>query len=187
MPMNTARINASHERLLKRQRKHQEKNDDSQALPITDLLRQTFACPETSLASPTAAGDGFPEGLESIQYVMTYQFGPLFVGFTEYPINVHFDNDVRRVIMQKESSCEELLKSKELKEDGNKLFKIMDYRLALNAYEKSMQFLCVFVPLNENDAHLIKELAIAINLNITARWLKLNDFNLAKRNINVTW
>ncbi|KAJ8438019.1 hypothetical protein Cgig2_030000 [Carnegiea gigantea] len=106
---------------------------------------------------------------------------PLFVDFTEEQIKDHFDDDVRRIIMEMESSCEALVKLKMLKEEGNKLLKTKDYRLAIITYEKAMQFLCVSVSLNENEATLMKELAIAINLNIAACWLKLLEFELAKQ------
>ncbi|KAJ8435849.1 hypothetical protein Cgig2_029604 [Carnegiea gigantea] len=69
-----------------------------------------------------------------------------------------------------------------LKEEGNKLFKTKAYWSALNRYEKSIQYLCVVVLENENDAIVIDELAIAMKLNIAACWLKLKEFEL---NVNV--
>lgn len=119
-------------------------------------------------------------GLESILFVMDSPFSPLFVDFTEEQIKDHFDDDVRRIIMEMESPCEALVNSKMLKGEGNKLFKTKNYRLALIAYEKATQFLCVSIPLNENEATLMDELAIAINLNIAVCWLKLQEFELAK-------
>ncbi|KAJ8444473.1 hypothetical protein Cgig2_024037 [Carnegiea gigantea] len=88
--------------------------------------------------------------------------------------------------MEMESPCDALVKSKDLKEEGEFL-KTKDYRLALYLYEKSMQFLCVCVcvcvcvPRSENDAVLIEDLAITINLNTATCCLKLNEFELAKR------
>ena len=52
-------------------------------------------------------------------------------------------------------------------------------------YEKSIQYSCVVVPKSENDAIVMEELAIAINLNIATCWLKLNKFKLAKRQCDV--
>ncbi|KAJ8433085.1 hypothetical protein Cgig2_014133 [Carnegiea gigantea] len=96
-------------------------------------------------------------------------------------IKDHFDDNAQRIIMEIESPCEALMESKTLKEEHNKLFKTKDYRLALTTYEKAMQFLCVSVPLNENEATLMEELVIAINLNIATCWLKLQEFELAKQ------
>lgn len=87
--------------------------------------------------------------------------------------------------MEMESPCDALVKSKDLKEEGNKFFKTKDCRLAHHLYEKSMQFLCVCVPQSENDAILMEDLAITINLNTAACWLKLNEFELAKRQCNL--
>jgi len=77
-------------------------------------------------------------GLESIQFVMDYQFSPLFGNSTDEQIEDHFDDDVRRIIMETKSPCQALMKSKTLEEEGNKLFKTKDYWLALNTYEKAM-------------------------------------------------
>ena len=52
------------------------------------------------------------------------------------------------------------MKSKELNE-GNKLFTMTAYRIALNNHDKSLQFLCAVVE-NEDDANLIEELGISI-------------------------
>ena len=38
-----------------------------------------------------------------------------------------FDEDVRRVVLEMDSPCEMLVKSKELKEEGNILFKSKAY------------------------------------------------------------
>ena len=75
------------------------------------------------------------------------------------------------------------MKSKTLKEEGNQLFKTKDYGSALNIYEKSMRFVCVSIPLIENEATLMEELAIASNLNIAACWLKLKEFHLTNNNV----
>ena len=83
------------------------------------------------------------------------------------------------------SSCEALFKSKELKEEGNKLFRTKAYKLDVNIYDNSLQYMCVFVPENENHAKLMEELGIAINLNIAVCWLKLNEFELAKHQCNL--
>jgi len=40
-------------------------------------------------------------------------------------------------------------------------------------------------PENENDAIVMEEFAIAINLNITDCWLKLKEFELAKHQCDV--
>lgn len=75
---------------------------------------------------------------------------------------------------------EAILKSKELKEEGNKIFISKAYRMGINLYDKALQYLCVFASKNENDATSTQEHGIAINLNIVACWLKLNEFELAK-------
>jgi len=62
--------------------------------------------------------------------------------------------------MEMESPHEALMKSKELNE-GNKLFTMTAYRIALNNHDKSLQFLCAVVE-NEDDANLIEELGISI-------------------------
>lgn len=51
-----------------------------------------------------------------------------------------------------ESFFEAILLSKELKEEGNKLFRAKAHRMNINLYDKSLQYSCVFVPENENDA-----------------------------------
>ena len=116
--------------------------------------------------------------------VMACHFRPLPDDFYENQIKDYFDDDVRRAIMEMNSSYDALLKSKELKEEGNKLFKTKNYKLALNIYEKSMQFLCVSILQSENDAILMEDRAIVINLKIATYWLKLNEFEL--ENVNAT-
>ncbi|KAJ8437968.1 hypothetical protein Cgig2_033701 [Carnegiea gigantea] len=106
---------------------------------------------------------------------------PLLDDFSENQIKDYFDDDVRKAIMEMNSPCDALLKSKELKEEGNKLFKTKNYRMPLNIYEKSMQFLCVSILQSEDDAILMEDCAIVINLKIATYWLKLNEFELAKR------
>jgi len=44
------------------------------------------------------------------------------------------------------------LLSKELKEEGNKRFRAKAYRMTINLYDKSLQYSCVFVLENENEA-----------------------------------
>ncbi|KAJ8426009.1 hypothetical protein Cgig2_026121 [Carnegiea gigantea] len=80
------------------------------------------------------------------------------------------DEDVIYAIMHMDSPRKALMKSHVLKEEGNKLFKTKDYRRALNS---------------ENDAHMMEELTVAINLNIATCWLKLKEFELAKRQCDV--
>jgi len=76
-----------------------------------------------------------------------------------------------------ESTHEALLKSQALKEEGNMLYRTKAHRSALNRHEKSIQYLCVAVPESENEAYeMEEELAIAVNLNIAACWLKLKEF-----------
>lgn len=76
---------------------------------------------------------------------MAYQFNLLFADFTEKQIKDHFDDDASRTIMEMEPPCEALMKSKTLKQEGNKLFKARDYGLALNVYENPCRFfVCLF-------------------------------------------
>ena len=72
------------------------------------------------------------------------------------------------------------MKSKELKNEGNKIFISKAYRMGINLYDKALQYLCAFVSKNENNATSMEEHGIAIKLNIVAYWLKLNEFELAK-------
>ncbi|KAJ8437240.1 hypothetical protein Cgig2_012509 [Carnegiea gigantea] len=108
-----------------------------------------------------------------------------FTCITEEHSKEDLDEDVIYAIMHMDSPHEALMKSHALKEEGNKLFRSKCYRRALNKYEKSIQYLCMVVPDSENDAHMMEELAIVINLNIVACWLKLKEFELAKRQCDV--
>ncbi|KAJ8428140.1 hypothetical protein Cgig2_011513 [Carnegiea gigantea] len=101
------------------------------------------------------------------------------------PFMPEFDEDVRRMVLQMDSPCETLVKAKELKEEGNTLYKSKAYQSAINRYDKAFQYLCLIVPENEHDEKLIEELAIQINLNIATCWLKLKEFELAKRQCDV--
>lgn len=86
-----------------------------------------------------------------------------FTCITEEHFKEELDEDVIYATMHMDSPREALMKSHVLKEDGNKRFKSKDYRRALNRYEKSIQYLCMVVLDSENDAHMMEELAIAIN------------------------
>ncbi|KAJ8433631.1 hypothetical protein Cgig2_026811 [Carnegiea gigantea] len=97
----------------------------------------------------------------------------------------HFLRELKSTGQMMESTPKALLKSQALKEEGNKLCRTKAYRSALNRYEKSIQYLFVVVPGSENEAYEMVELAIAVNLNIAACWLKLKEFELAKRQYDV--
>lgn len=77
---------------------------------------------------------------------MACQCGPSFYDFYENQIKDYFDDDVRRAIMEMDSPCDALLKSKKLKEEGNKLFKTKNYMLAL-IYMKNLCnfYLCLLL------------------------------------------
>ena len=48
-----------------------------------------------------------------------------------------FDKDVRRMVLQMDSPYETLVKAKELKEEGNTLYKSKAYQSAINRYDKA--------------------------------------------------
>ena len=70
------------------------------------------------------------------------------------------------------------MKSKALNEEDNQFFRTTAYKLIVNIYDKSRQYMCVFVPANEDSANVMEELGIAINLNIVTCWLKLDLIKL---------
>ena len=70
------------------------------------------------------------------------------------------------------SRREALVNPKALKEERNKFHRSKAFRCTINRYDKSLQYLCVTIPENEDDANLMEELGISINLNIVASWLK---------------
>jgi len=69
---------------------------------------------------------------------MACQSESLFADFSENQIKGQFDEDVRRAITEMESPLESILKSKELKEECNKVFRAKAYRMAINLYDKSL-------------------------------------------------
>jgi len=71
------------------------------------------------------------------------------------------------------SSHETLVKSKELKDARNMFFKSGVYLWAIRKYDKALQYLCVEIPNNVDDANLMEELRVSIELNLAACWLKL--------------
>lgn len=52
-------------------------------------------------------------------------------------------------------------------------------------YDKVPQYLRVVVPLTEEDANLMEELGISLNLNLAACWLKLSAFEAAKHHCDL--
>ena len=78
---------------------------------------------------------------------------------------------------------EALLRSKVLKEEGNKLFRSKACWLAVNMYDKSLQYLYVLVLENEDDANAIEELGISINW--TSCLLAENELFWAKRHCDL--
>ncbi|KAJ8426137.1 hypothetical protein Cgig2_022434 [Carnegiea gigantea] len=83
-------------------------------------------------------------------------------------VKEEYDEDVRRDILGMDNPHEALLRSKVLNEEGNKLFRSKAYWLAVNMYDKSLQYLFVLVLENADDANAIEELGISINLNLAA-------------------
>ena len=82
--------------------------------------------------------------------------------------------------MAMKSYHEMLVKSKDLKEERNTFFKSRAYMCAIGRYYKALQHLCLAILENADDANLMVELRISINLNISTCWLKLKQFELAK-------
>jgi len=99
---------------------------------------------------------------------MTCHSKSQFVEFSEKHFKEEFIEDVRRDILGLVNLHEAILKAKALKEVDNKLFKIKAHRLAINTYDKSLQHLCVFVPKNVDDANVMEEFGMFINLNLVA-------------------
>ncbi|KAJ8425985.1 hypothetical protein Cgig2_009492 [Carnegiea gigantea] len=107
------------------------------------------------------------------------------VEFSENHFKEEFIEDVRRDILGLVNLYQAILKAKALKEDDNKLFIIKAHRLAINTYDKFLQHLCVFVPKNVDDANVMEELGIFINLNLVACWLKINYFESVKQHCDL--
>ena len=82
--------------------------------------------------------------------------------------------------MKMASPREMLVKFQDLKDEGNTLFKSKAYRCAINTYDNTLQYLCLAIPKNDEDANFMERLGILINLNLTACWFKLKEFKLAK-------
>jgi len=77
-------------------------------------------------------------------------------------IKREFDKDVRKTIKEKSYLRGALVKSKELEEE-NKIFKSKAFPSAMNRYDKSLQYMCVAMPNNEDDANLMEEHEISIH------------------------
>lgn len=86
------------------------------------------------------------------------------------------DEEVLNCVMQMSHLFEALIKSKELKEEGNKVFRKGCFMLASKLYEKALQFVCVGLPSCEQEASMMTDLAISLNLNLAACCLKVKDF-----------
>jgi len=92
----------------------------------------------------------------------------LLLDLSEEQIKNEFDQDVRRNIMKTGSPRETLVKSEELKEEGNKFYTSKAFCCTTNRYDKSLQYLSVAIPKNEDDVKLMEEFGNFINLSITA-------------------
>ncbi|KAJ8444316.1 hypothetical protein Cgig2_019874 [Carnegiea gigantea] len=89
------------------------------------------------------------------------------------------DEDMRRNYMEMNPPREALVKHKELKKGGN--FQTKAFRSAINRYDKSLQYMCTPILDNEDNVDLMEEFGISISLKIATCWLKLKEFELAKR------
>jgi len=87
--------------------------------------------------------------------------------------------------MQMVDSHSMLEKSQMLKDEGNRLFKTQAYRLVIFRYDKCLQYLCVVVPNSDEDAKLMEELGISLNLNLAACCLKLNAYEEARNHYDL--
>lgn len=101
------------------------------------------------------------------------------VYFFENQIQEEFDKDVRRTVIGMASLREMLVKSHELNEEGNILFKARACR-AISRYDKALQYPCLAITKKDEDANLMEKLGISINLNIATYSLKSKEFELAK-------
>lgn len=63
---------------------------------------------------------------------------------------------------------EAITKSKSLKKDGNRCFRKKDFKGAISIYGKSLHFLCVSSPSSQDEANLMTDLGISLNLNLVA-------------------
>lgn len=90
------------------------------------------------------------------------------------------DKDDINLVMKTEYNHKILTRANILKNEGNAFFKEGNYGMAIKRYEKALQCVSHIRPVNEGEAHLMEELAISLNSNISECWLKLNEFALAR-------
>ena len=75
--------------------------------------------------------------------------------------------------------------SKSIKEECNQLYKLK-FQPAITKYDKAILYLCVFVPSIEEEANIMEELGLPLNLNFAACCLKLCAFKAAKSQCDFT-
>jgi len=68
---------------------------------------------------------------------MAFSTQSIILDLSNDPFMPKFDKDVRRMVLQMDSPYETLVKAKELKEEGNTLYKSKAYQSAINRYDKA--------------------------------------------------
>ncbi|KAJ8437185.1 hypothetical protein Cgig2_003814 [Carnegiea gigantea] len=91
-----------------------------------------------------------------------------------------FDDDVRNSTMEMEDARDAIRKSQLLKDGGNRFFRTKRYQMDIIRYDKYLQYLCAVVPVSNDDARLMDELGISLNINLAACWLMLCAYAVAR-------
>lgn len=88
-----------------------------------------------------------------------------------------FDEDVMNCVKELNHPREAFFKAKDVKDEGDKLFRKGDFGQAIITYEKAYHFLSVGEPLHDQDVDLMMDLATSLSLNLAACGLKVGDFD----------
>ncbi|KAJ8439065.1 hypothetical protein Cgig2_018459 [Carnegiea gigantea] len=105
---------------------------------------------------------------------MVCYFHPLLFELLKIQLKEVFDDEVRNFILWRRRILEmHSTQSQLLKDEGNRFFRTKDYQMAISRNDKVPQYLCVIALEFDDDARLMKELDISLNLNLGGSWSKL--------------
>jgi len=105
---------------------------------------------------------------------------PLLFELLKIQLKEVFDDEVRNFILWRRRILEmHSTQSQLLKDEGNRFFRTKDYQMAISRYDKVLQYLRVVALEFDDDARLMEELDILLNLNLVGSWSQLYAYEVA--------